>query len=539
MLDVAIIGSGVIGAAIARELARLELQIAVFDRNEDVSEGTTKSNSAIVHAGFDAPPGSLKARYNVAGSRIFEAWCRELGSPYRRNTSLVIAFNEADESTLRVLLERGRQNGVEGLRLIDRAELLQREPRLNPAVTMALLAETGAICSPYEMAIRLCEQAAANGVTFRLGCRVERVRRVGPDMSGSAEPDGVLEPGAAVGSGMPHYILETSAGRFAARTVVNAAGVYADDFNNQVSADRFTIHACRGEYWLLDRAAGPAMQATVFQAPTPMGKGVLVTPTVEDTLIIGPTAQDIDDKDDTRTTAAGLEQALQVARRTWPDLPSRMCITTFAGLRARSDRHDFIIGEAADAPGFFNAAGIESPGLTAAPAIALELAAAVARRLAARPRQSLLPVPERPPQLRDLSPEARAAAAAADPSFGHVICRCETISEAEIRAAIRRAPGARTLDAVKRRTRAGMGRCQGGFCMPRVLAILAEELGVPETAITKFGRGSQVLSGTLQAAQQAQVLAQAQTLAQAPAGTLEARFEPAASNAGREGGAAC
>lgn len=483
MLDVAIIGSGIIGAAVARELSRFALQIAVFDRSEDVSEGTTKSNSAIVHAGFDAPPGSNKARFNVAGSLLFEDWCRDLGSPYQRNTSLVVAFSESDEVALHQLLARGIQNGVKGLRLLTRDEVLRREPNLNPEATMALLAETGAICSPYEMAIRLCEQAAANGVAFHLGCRVDRVRPA------SGEPS--------------HFALETAQGLFTARAVVNAAGVYADVFNNQVSEDHFAIHARRGEYWLLDRAAGPPFTATMFQAPTSKGKGVLVTPTVEGTTIIGPNAENVDDKDDIRTTAAGLAEVLSVARRTWPDLPPRQCITTFAGLRASSDRHDFIVGEAPDRPGFFNAAGIESPGLTAAPAIAITLATQVAARLDAHPRRDFLPVPARPPLLRELTVEERAAAVAADPAFGRVICRCETVSEAEIRAAIRRSPGARTLDAVKRRTRAGMGRCQGGFCMPRVLAILAEELGEPETAITKFGFGSRILTGTLGESQQA------------------------------------
>ncbi|NLC84961.1 MAG: NAD(P)/FAD-dependent oxidoreductase [Ruminococcaceae bacterium] len=490
MLDVVIIGSGIIGAAIARELARFELNIAVLDRASDVAEGTTKANSAIVHAGFDALPGSLKAKYNIAGSNMFAAWSHELDSPYKRNTSLVLAFNPAEELALKELIARGRTNGVPGLRLIDRAEILQREPALNPLVTKALLAETGAICSPYELTIRLCEQAAANGVDFRLNCRVDRVQRFTDNKRNSA-----------AASTQPYFLLTTNQGPIEAQTVVNAAGVYADIFNNQVSADHFTITPNRGEYLMLDKVLGPVIQATVFQTPTTESKGVLITPTVEGTFLIGPNSRSIEDRDDLSTTATGLIAITRKAQRSWPDLPLEQTITSFAGLRARSDRRDFIIGEAVDCPGFFNAAGMESPGLSAAPAVALELSAQISAKLSARPKINYLPVPAHISALRTMDTAERAAAAAADPAYGNVICRCETVSEAEIRAAIRRNPGAHTVDAVKRRTRAGMGRCQGSFCLPRVVAILAEELGILSTEVTKNGNKSYILTGTLQDAQ--------------------------------------
>lgn len=476
MLDVAIIGAGIIGAAIARELSRYDLAIAVFDQAEDVSEGTTKANSAIVHSGYDAKPGSLKARFNVRGNRLFEAWCRELSAPFIRNTSLVLAFSPEEEAGLRTLLARGLENGVPGLRMISRPELLEREPLVNPDAVSALLAESGGICSPYELAINLCEQAAANDVRFHLSCPVRRVLK------------------APNGQG---YELETGQGFFRSAIVINAAGVHADTFNNQVSAHLFSITARRGEYWMLDRAAGPAFRATVFQMPTAMGKGVLVTPTVEGTIIIGPTAADILDKSDVRTTAEKLADIRRIARKTWPSMPDRQFITAFAGLRAHCACDDFIVGEPPDAPGFFNVAGIESPGLTAAPAIAEEIAAQVVERLDARPRDVFKPGPAHPKPLREMDAAERQAAVSSDPAYGRVICRCETVSEAEVRAAIRRAPGARTVDAVKRRTRAGMGRCQGGFCLPRVLSILKDELGVPETDLTKFGFESKILAGTL------------------------------------------
>jgi len=482
MLDVAIIGAGIIGAAIARELSRYDLAIAVFEQAEDVSEGTTKANSAIVHSGYDAKPGSLKSRFNVRGNQLFEAWCRDLSAPFIRNTSLVLAFSPDEEDGLRALLARGRVNGVPGLRLISRSELREREPLVNPDAVGALLAETGGICSPYELAINLCEQAAANGVQFYLSCPVHRVMK------------------APTGRG---YDLETGQDLFRSAIVINAAGVHADTFNNQISAHPFTITARRGEYWMLDRAAGPAFKATVFQMPTAMGKGVLVTPTVEGTIIIGPTAADILDKSDVRTTAEKLSEIRRVARKTWPSMPDREFITAFAGLRAHDDCDDFIVGEPPDAPGFFNVAGIESPGLTAAPAIAEEIARQVVERLDARSRDVFRPGPVHPKPLREMDAAERQAAVAADPAYGRVICRCETVSEAEIRAAIRRAPGARTVDAVKRRTRAGMGRCQGGFCLPRVLSILQDELGIPETDLTKFGFDSKILAGSLSAFHQA------------------------------------
>ncbi len=473
--DTIIIGAGITGCAIARELARSDLSIAVIDQHTDVAEGTTKANSAIVHAGYDAKPGTNKARTNVLGNRLFAGWCRDLHVSYKNNTSLVVAFDEADLPDLRALLERGRENGVEGLSLISRDELLRLEPGINPGAAGALLAETGGICSPYELTIALAEHAAINGVRFHLDTRVQAVRR---------NPDGT-------------FLLSTGQGLFNARTLVNAAGVESDAINNQLSDDPFKILPRRGEYWMIDKTYGGAFSATIFQLPTAMGKGVLVTPTVEGTVILGPTAEEIEDPDDTRTTARGLNQILEVARLTWPEPPTDAAITQFAGVRAHCDRNDFILGEAADVPGFFNAAGIESPGLTAAPAIGIELAGLVAQKLSARPKSDFLPPLPPIGIFREMTDAARATAIDENPSYGQVICRCEQITEAEIRQAIRRPVGATTLDGVKRRTRAGMGRCQGGFCTPRVLDILAEELAVSPLDLTKFGGASKILTGRI------------------------------------------
>lgn len=473
MFDICIIGGGVIGCAIARELSRYDLSVLLLEKHSDVAEGTTKANSAIVHAGFDAKPGSQKARTNVAGNRLFADWCRELDVPYRNNTSLVVAFAEQDLPGLHDLLERGLQNGVPGLSILNKDELRALEPNIAPSACGALLAETGGICCPYELTIALATQAVLNGVQLELNCQAAAVSRAADDS----------------------FVIDTNRGQFTSRILINAAGTYADQINNQLSEDKFTIIPRRGEYWMIDKTFGATFSATIFQVPTAMGKGVLVTPTVEGTMIIGPTAEDIEGREDVRTTAAGLEQILHIAAISWPAIPRRSFITTFAGIRAHTDRNDFILGESTDVPGLINAAGIESPGLTSAPVIGIELAQLAAGKLNARLKPEFLPPWKTVKNFRQMGNSERQAAIEANPAYGRIICRCEQISEAEIRAAIRRPVGATTVDGVKRRTRAGMGRCQGGFCTPRVLDILSEELGVSHLELTKFGGQSHILTG--------------------------------------------
>ncbi|MBP1757657.1 MAG: glycerol-3-phosphate dehydrogenase [Firmicutes bacterium] len=493
MYDVIIVGAGVIGCAIARELARTNLQIAVVDRCSDVSEGTSKANSGIVHAGFDATPGSLKVLYNVRGNPLVRQWAEELHVAYRNNTSLVLAFSEADLPGLQALAARGRQNGVTGLQLLSGDEALRREKAINPQTVGALLAETGGIVSPYGLTIALAEHAFVNGVEFLLDCEVQAIHTVRRQCI--LENSGTRQ--VAVNSDN-RFALTTSRGVLETRAIVNAAGVFADWINNAISEDQFTITARRGEYWMLDKRVGAQFNATIFQLPTSRGKGVLVTPTVEQTLIIGPTSEDVEDKTDTRTTAAKLDEIRRVAARTWPGLPRDQFITSFAGLRAHCDRGDFIIGRSKDIPGLYNAAGIESPGLTAAPAIALDIAAMVASDFEASVRNDFCLPPPPIPVFHGEDLEVLAERIARDPQAGRIVCRCEQVSEAEIRASIRRPLGARTLDGVKRRTRANMGRCQGSFCTPRVLEILAEELNLDETAVTKFGGQSKILTGHLE-----------------------------------------
>ena len=472
MYDAVIIGGGAVGCAVARYLSCYRLSICLVERGEDVCVGTSKANSAICHAGFDAPVGSAKARFNVEGSRMMEGLSQELDFPYRRCGSLVLCFDEAELPHLRELLERGVQNGVEGLEILDRAALRALEPAVSDKAVAALWAPTGAVLCPFGMTIALAENAAANGCAFRFNTEVARIER----------RDGFFR-------------LHTGGDCIDTRVVISAAGVYGDALHNQLCADKLTIVPRRGEYCLLDRTCGQMVQHTIFQLPSAMGKGVLVTPTVHGNLLVGPTAVDQPDKDRTATTAEGLRTVAETAAKSVENLPMRDVITSFAGLRAHlsGPEDDFIVGESTD--GFFEAVGIESPGLSSAPAIGRYLAELAAAKLHAAEKKDFIAQRRDMPHPREMDFASRQDLIARDPAYGQVICRCEGVTEGEIRDAIRRVPGARSLDGVKRRVRAGMGRCQGGFCGPKVMELLSRELHVPITALTKGGGESRLLAG--------------------------------------------
>ena len=472
MYDAVIIGGGAVGCAVARYLSRYRLDICLVERGEDVCVGTSKANSAICHAGFDAPLGSAKARFNVEGSRMMEGLSRELDFPYRRCGSLVLCFDEAELPHLRELLDRGVQNGVEGLEILDKTALHALEPAVSDKAVAALWAPTGAILCPFGMTVALAENAAANGCVFRFNTEVSRIER----QSG-------------------FFRLHTGGDFIDARVVISAAGVHGDALHNQLCEEKLTIVPRRGEYCLLDRTCGQLVRHTIFQLPSAMGKGVLVTPTVHGNLLVGPTAVDQPDKDRTATTAEGLRAVAETAAKSVKSLPMRDVITSFAGLRAHlsGPEDDFIVGESAD--GFFEAVGIESPGLSSAPAIGRYLAELAAEKLHAAEKEDFIAQRRDIPHPREMDFAALQALIARDPAYGQVICRCEGVTEGEIRDAIRRTPGARSLDGVKRRVRAGMGRCQGGFCGPKVMELLSRELHVPITELTKGGGESRLLAG--------------------------------------------
>ena len=468
MYDVLIIGCGITGAAAAFQLSRYRLRIAVLERENDVANGTTKANSAILHAGYDPEPGTLMARLNVRGAALAGELCASLDVPYRQCGSMVAAFSPEEEDTLQTLLERGRENGVPGLRLITGERARAMDPALSPDVTAALYAPTAAICSPWEYCLALAETAVRNGADLRLETAVTGLER---------QEDG--------------WLVHTDRGDFRSRYVINAAGVSAQSIHEMAAPGSFTIHPSRGQYYLLDKSEGDRVGHVIFQCPGPSGKGVLVAPTVHGNLIVGPNAEPVPGED-VGTTADGLGYVRTTALKSVPSIGFRDSIRNFAGVRAASDRGDFIIELAA--PGFLDLAGICSPGLTAAPAIA-EYAAELLER-------DGLELEEKPDffcrrrrvRFHDLSPAEKAGLVERDPAYGRVICRCETITEGEILEALRCPIPPRSVDGVKRRVGAGMGRCQGGFCGPRVVEILAREQGVDPGDIVQDRAGSWLLA---------------------------------------------
>lgn len=474
--DVIIIGGGVVGCAIARELSRYKTKTLLLEKTNDICNGQSKANTAIIHGGYDCKPKTLKAKFNVLGNAMFDKLHEELEVPVQWNTSLVVSFNKEDHPALEKLLHQGIQNGCRGeLRIIDEEELRRREPNVGSTACEALLVGSGGIVCPYELTVAFAENAAMNGAEFLRNAKVTNLQK--------------LENG--------HWKVVSTVGTFETRAVVNAAGAYSDVFNNMVSEQKVHIRPRRGEYYIVDKKYRDVFHAAMFQLPTKMGKGILVAPTVDGTVLIGPTAEDIDDKEDKRTTAFGLAKTLREAARTWEKIPTRAFITTFSGLRATGDKGDFVLGEPDDAPMFFNCCAVESPGLTSSPAIAKWMSEEIAGKLDLKENPDFNPIRKAIPKFREMNAAEREAAIKANPDFGKVVCRCETVTEAEIREAIRRPVGALDIDGIKRRTRAGMGRCQAGFCTPRTVEILAEELGISPLEVTKFGGDSKLLQGYL------------------------------------------
>lgn len=472
MYDVVVIGAGVIGCAISRELSKYKLNICVIEKNEDVADGTSKANSGIVHAGFDAKPGTLKAKLNARGNLMFDKLSKELDFPFKRNGSLVLCFDADDMDKLELLKEQGIENGVRDIRILNKTQLKELEPNVSDEAYAALYAPAGGIVCPYEMTIALAENAYENGVEFKLCTKVEGIQKT----EGS-------------------YTIATDKGQFKSRIIINAAGTYSDELNNMVSENKIHIVPRKGEYCLLDKAAGNMVKRTIFQLPTKLGKGILVTPTVDGNLLVGPTAMDIEDKTSLSTTQEGLDEVLKKAGVSVKAIPRNKIITSFAGLRAHSIADDFIIGEAEDAKNFFNAAGIESPGLSCAPSIALLVEDMIVKAVKPEKNENFNPIRHGIPKFRELSDEERRKLITERPEYGKIICRCELVTEGEIIDSIRRPLGAKSLDGVKRRTRAGMGRCQAGFCSPRIVDILAKELNIPLTKVTKSGGNSELLVG--------------------------------------------
>ena len=470
MYDVTVIGAGVVGGLIARRLAAYDLRILIVDKENDVARGATAANSAIVHAGFDAKEGSMKARMNVRGSRMMEQVCAELGVSYKRNGSLVVAF-EHERAEVEAIYRRGVQNGVEGLRIVEKDELFEMEPNLNPELSCALYAPTGAIVCPYGLTIAAVGNAMDNGAELWLNFEVVSIEK-------TAEG----------------YTLTAADGRTVeTRYLINSAGVYSDEIARMLGDETFSVHPRRGEYMLLDKECGQTTTCTIFHTPTKMGKGVLVSPTVHGNLIVGPTATDIEDKTDTATTAEGFADIRAKAGDNVAGIPYGKVITSFCGLRSVGSTGDFIIKAENNA---VLLGGIESPGLSSSPAIA-EYVEDLLRGmgLVLTPKADYNPTRAPMDAFRHMSVAEKNEMIQKDSRYGRIICRCEEVTEGEMVAAIHANPPAYDVDAVKRRTRGGMGRCQGGFCSPEVIRILAREWGVSYDAITKNGGGSYINKG--------------------------------------------
>lgn len=469
MLDVLVIGCGIVGAAAAMELSKYQLQVAVLEKENDVANGTTKANSAILHAGYDPVPGTLMARLNVRGVELAKELCEKLDVPYRQCGSLVLAFTPAECGTLETLRQRGEANGVPGLRVLTGAEAREMDPQLSDQVQAALYAPTAAICSPWEYCLALAETALRNGARLHLETQVTGMEK---------QAEG--------------WLVHTDQGDFAARYVINAAGVCADVVHDMALPHAFSIRPSRGEYYLLDKSEGSRVSHTIFQCPNENGKGVLVSPTVHGNLIVGPNAAPVEGND-TATTADGLEFVRTTAAKSVPQIAFGQSIRNFAGVRAHgAEVNDFILQEQ---EGFVDAAGICSPGLSAAPAIAeylVELLREAGLELV--PKEDFV-CQRRRVRFKELSPEQRAELVRQDPAYGRVICRCETITEGEILEAMKGLIPPRSVDGVKRRVNAGMGRCQGGFCGPRVVEILARELDLTPQQVQQDQKGTWLLWG--------------------------------------------
>ncbi|MEG1002159.1 NAD(P)/FAD-dependent oxidoreductase [Clostridium sp.] len=473
MYDVAIIGAGVIGASIFRELTKYDLKVVVLEKENDVSMGTSKANSAIVHAGYDPKVGTLMAKYNVRGNEMFEDLCTELSVPFKRNGSLIIAFSEDDMETVKNLYENGNKIGVKGLQILNKEELLEKEPNLNKEVFGALFAPTGGIVGPYEYTIALMENAVANGGELKVRAEVKNIEKENDKFKITTKDGETIE----------------------AKYVINAAGVHADEIHNLIAEESYKIIPRKGEYFVMDKTQGGIVNSTIFQCPSKLGKGILVTPTVHGNLLVGPDAEDLDDKEDTGTTGDRLDYIRETSKRTTDKVNFRESIRNFAGLRATPDRGDFIVEEAKDVKNFIDVAGIKSPGLSSAPAIAEDVVNILNDcGLELKENKEFNPNREEI-VFMELSQEEKADIIKKDPRYGKIVCRCESITEGEIVNAIHRCFGTITLDGVKRRCRPGMGRCQGGFCGPKVQEIIARELEIPMENIYQEKDGSYILVG--------------------------------------------
>ena len=469
-VNLLIIGGGVIGTAIARVLSRYELNTVLVEKEVEVGFGTSKANSGIIHAGFHEQPGTLKAKLCVSGNAMYDKLCKELDVPLKKIGSLLVALKEKEIDILEKLKIQGVRNGVSGLKIIKGETLFQMEPNLTKKAKAALYAPGVAVVSPYELTMALAENAQQNGVKVILGAKVKNINSL----------DGMLK------------CVETTRGSILADYVINAAGLFADEITSMVKARDFTLVFRKGEEYVLDKKIANLVKHVIFPIPQKETKGILIIPTIDGNLMIGPTARKIKEKLDLSTSREDLQVILNKVKKLDPQISSKDIITSFAGIRAGSEKGDFIITPSEKIKGFINVAGIDSPGLTAAPTIAEMVVDILSQEgLKLKEKKDYQPYRKKWVRFRELPFREKGRLAKKDKRYGNIVCRCETVSEMEVIEAIKR--GAKTLDGVKFRTRAGMGRCQGGFCTPRIVQILARELGIKVEEVTKRGGKSIVV----------------------------------------------
>ena len=476
MYDVIIIGAGVIGGMLARELSRYTLRVCLLEKENDVATGSSKANSGIIHGGYDPVPGTLKAQLNIAGVEPLFAAAKQLNVPCKRNGSMVCAFSQPEEALLDELYAQGQQNSVPGLALLSGDEARKIEPHLSTAVTKVLHVTNAGIVSPYELTIAAVGNAMDNGVELMRNFEVCEIRSCDNGLS----------------------VTATDGKQVSGRYLVNCAGCHSDKIAALAGDDFFKIIPRAGEYMLLDKAEGSRVSHTLFQCPTENGKGILVSPTVHGNLLVGPTAGCVATAGDTGTTPEGLEQVRTLAAKSVPSVDFRQVITSFTGVRSSERGGDFILQASRSVPGLIHAAAIDSPGLTCCVSIASYLKALLqAQGLSLCEKENWNGEREDPCAFEKMSDNEKDAYIKANPAYGKIVCRCESVTEGQILQAIRQNPGARDMDGVKRRTRSGMGRCQGGFCGPYVMELLSQELGVPMEQITKNGGDSRMLQGRI------------------------------------------
>lgn len=484
VFDVIVIGCGVSGAAIAYELSRYDLKVAVLEKENDVATGATKANSGIMHAGFDPHPGTLMAKLNVRGSALARQVVRKLDVPYKECGAMVVGFSDEEKEILERLYQQGVENGVQNQEIIDGDKARELEPNLSKEVKWALLENDSAIVSPWEFALALAETAVQNGVRLFLNREVTALK----------EQDGIWKIDTAIADGALFAKEDSKEVSFSAKTVINAAGINADRIHDQCREPAYVTVPKRGQYYLLDKSEGTRVSRTIFQAPFKRGKGVLVSPTVHGNLIVGPNSENVEGND-IATTWEGLDYIRETAAKSVPNIDFGQNIRNFSGVRARTDKDDFIISRSGS---FIDVGGICSPGLSSALGIAeyirslLEEYAKESNTLNVIKKENYISERKKI-RFKELSPEEKQALIQKDPAYAHVVCRCETITEGEIRDALSSPIPPVSLDGIKRRTGTGMGRCQGGFCGPQIAKILADELGIPETEILQEATGSKLL----------------------------------------------